>query len=127
MLKETLYSSWRSPWLAGQIILWAFILGLSLITALFLRFSSLETSSLPSITFCINAISLLSAGFIAGKRSGKKGWYYGGAQGIIYTLLIWLIAFLAFDTIMKVDPLVFGIFAFGTGALGGIFGVNTAK
>jgi putative membrane protein (TIGR04086 family) len=127
MLKETLHSSWRSPWLAGQIILWAFILGLSLITALFLRFSSLETSNLPSITFCINAISLLSAGFIAGKRSGKKGWYYGGAQGIIYTLLIWLIAFLAFDTLMKVDPIVFGIFAFGTGALGGIFGVNTAK
>lgn len=127
MLKETLRSSWRSPWLAGQMILWAFILGLSLITALFLHLSSLETSSLPTITFGINGVSLLSAGFIAGKKSKKKGWYYGGAQGIIYTLLVWLIAFLAFDTALKVDPMVFGIFAFGTGALGGIFGVNTVR
>ncbi|WP_237446647.1 TIGR04086 family membrane protein [Shimazuella alba] len=127
MLKETFRFGWNSPMVAGQIILWAFILGLSLITALFLRFSSLETSSLPTITFCINAISLLSAGFISGKRSGKKGWYYGGLQGIVYTLFIWLIAFLAFDTGLRVDPLVFGIFAFGIGALGGIFGVNTAR
>ncbi|WP_028775579.1 TIGR04086 family membrane protein [Shimazuella kribbensis] len=127
MLKETLRTGWHSPMVAGQMILWAFIFVLSLITALFLRFSSLETSSLPTITFCINAVSLLSAGFISGKRSGKKGWYYGGLQGIIYTLLIWLVAFLAFDTSMRVDPLIFGIFAFGIGALGGIFGVNTAR
>jgi putative membrane protein (TIGR04086 family) len=127
MVKEVFRLGWKSPVLAGQMMLWAFILVLSLITALFLRFSSLESSSLPTITFGINGISLLAAGFISGKKSRKKGWYYGGMQGIIYALLIWLIAFLAFDTSMKVDPLVFSIFAFGTGALGGIFGVNTAK
>lgn len=127
MWKQVLHTGWRSPVIAGQMILWGAILGFSLITALFLRFSSLETSSLPVITFGINAVSLLAAGFIAGKRSRKKGWYYGRLQGILYTVFIWLLAFLAFDAGMRVDPLVFGIFAFGTAALGGIFGVNTGK
>jgi putative membrane protein (TIGR04086 family) len=118
---------WKSPWIAGQLIIWLIVFILSVCTALLLRFTSLETSHLPTITFFINVISLFLGGWISGKKAGQKGWFYGGMQGIIYCLLLVLISFLAFDASMRVSPFVFGVCAFGVSALGGIFGVNWGK
>lgn len=116
-----------SPWILGQSIIWIIVFILSVITAFVLRYSDIQTSSLPLITFFINAIALLTGGFVSGKQSGKRGWIMGGIQGIIYTLLLMIIGFLALDTSLRVNPIVFGICSFGLGALGGIVGVNMSR
>lgn len=127
--KESLFGSfkwgWRSPWVAGQICIWGVVLVCSFITALMLKFTSLGSSQLPAISYAINALALLLGGFVSGRKAGQRGWYYGGLQGIIYAVILVLISFLAYDSRMMINPLVFVICAFLAGALGGISGVNT--
>lgn len=118
---------WRNPWFAGQLLIWIIVVMLSFIVALLLRYTSMGSTTLPAITFFINAVGLLCGGYMAGKRAGQRGWFFGGMQGIIYTLILGLISFLAFDLQMQTSILLFMLSAFGLGALGGIFGVNTGE
>jgi putative membrane protein (TIGR04086 family) len=116
-----------SPWLTGQLWIWGTVMAGSMATALLLRYSSLDSDLLPSIAYLLNALSLLAGGFMTGRKSGTKGWIHGGVQGLIYSAIILLLGFLAFDSSPTVHPLPFAICAFGLGALGGILGVNSRK
>ncbi|SDY03453.1 TIGR04086 family membrane protein [Thermoactinomyces sp. DSM 45892] len=130
-MKTTIFHSNRtglnSPWIMGQCVIWSSVLILSLSTAVVLRYTDLQTSSLPWITFLINASSIFTGGLISGKRTERNGWIMGGIQGILYTLILMIIGFLAFDTSLRVEPLIFGICSFGLGALGGMIGINLSK
>lgn len=130
-MKETIFHpnrvGWNSPWIAGQCVIWSAVFIFSLGTAVALRYTDLQTSSLPWITFLINATSIFAGGWISGKRTDKNGWIIGGIQGIVYTLILMIIGFLAFDTALRVEPLIFGICSFGIGALGGILGINMSE
>lgn len=127
MKKESISFPLRSPWILGQLAIWGTLLVGSLIIALLLRFTSFDASYIPFTTFLIHSISLFGGGFVAGKRAKKKGWYYGGWHGFLYTLLLILINFLAFDQMIKVSPILLAIFAFGLSSIGGIFGEYTTK
>lgn len=123
-------SNWklRSPWIAGQLTLWSILLLGSLFTSLFMHYSSISLSStLPTITFALNGCGLLVGGFVAGRKSSGKGWLYGGMQGIIYSCTLLFISFLAFDSGMRINPLLFSTFSFGVSAIGGILGINMKK
>lgn len=128
-MKERIFDSskWNlgSPWIIGQMIVWGVVLIGSLITAFLIRYSSLDSSLLPTIAYGINAGALMVGGFISGRKAGQKGWYYGGFQGLLYALIVILIGFLAFDSSMVINPVLFAISAFGISAIGGILGVNT--
>jgi putative membrane protein (TIGR04086 family) len=124
---DSLKGGLRSPWIAGQLYIWTMILMGSFIIALFMRYTSMTTNQLPMLIYTLNALSLLTGGFVAGKRAGTKGWAVGGIQGIIYVLLLMLICFLSFDASMAIHPGLFMICAFGLSSIGGIFGVNTSS
>jgi putative membrane protein (TIGR04086 family) len=130
-MKETWLDSakkgWRSPWVSGQLLIWSIILVGSFLVALFLRFSSLESNQLSVIAYLLNAVALFAGGFFTAKKTGKKGWYYGGIQGFIYTIIILFIAFLAFDSLPTVHLMLFFLSAFGISSIGGIIGVNQSK
>lgn len=118
----------QSPWIAGQLAIWSFVVFASFCTSLFMHYSSLHLSStLPTITFAINGCGLLLGGYVAGHKSGRKGWFYGGFQGIIYATILFSISFLAFDSGMRISPALFSAFSFGVGAIGGIIGMNVRK
>lgn len=127
MFWDALRRGWQNPWFSGQMLIWTLILILSFGLALLLRYTSLESSTVPAITYFINAVALISGGYISGKRAGERGWYFGGMQGVIYSLLLALLSFLAFDLQMNTNLFLFLISAFGMGALGGIFGVNAEQ
>ncbi|MDR6226356.1 TIGR04086 family membrane protein [Desmospora profundinema] len=116
----------NSPLLTGLLVIFAIVLAGSVVTALLLRFTATAESSLPYFTYGINGIALLAGGWCAGRKARQKGWLYGGLTGILYVGIILLIGFLAFDTVMRVQPLLFTLCATGLGAIGGIFGVNTS-
>ncbi|TCS96460.1 TIGR04086 family membrane protein [Hazenella coriacea] len=127
MLLDSARRSWKSPLLLGQLFIWSLILLGSFMIALLIRYTSMGMDALPIIAYMINALALLIGGFVSGRRSKQRGWYYGGLQGIIYALLVMLIGFLAFDTAMVINPILFAISSFGISAIGGILGVNTGN
>ncbi|MBD1371722.1 TIGR04086 family membrane protein [Hazenella sp. IB182357] len=120
-------SKLRSPLLLGQLIIWGIITLTSFFIAFLLRYTSFESVQVPMLAYATNFVSLLLGGFISGRFARAKGWLYGGIQGIIYALLLVIIGFLAFDTSLIINPLLFTICAFGLSAIGGIVGVNTTK
>lgn len=115
------------PVLSGLIYSFVITLGFVLIYSFLLYFTSLSDSHLSRLTYIITAISLSSGGFVSGKRAGQKGWYYGGITGIIYGLILAIIAFLAFDAGFNLNGLALITLTFLFGSLGGMFGVNTSK
>ncbi|MBA4541351.1 MULTISPECIES: TIGR04086 family membrane protein [Thermoactinomyces] len=130
-MKEAWFDSakkgWQSPWIIGQLFIWGIIFIGSFIVAIFLRYSSLESADIPILSYILNGLALFAGGFVAGKKSGKRGLYYGAAQGIIYVAILLLIGFLAFDSLTTFHPFMFSAFAIGLSSLGGILGVNNSK
>ncbi|MFD0694076.1 TIGR04086 family membrane protein [Paenibacillus sp. GCM10027628] len=99
----------------------------TVVTSLFLLLTSTQESSLHTLTTIIHAVSLFIGGWVAGKRAGSRGWYYGGMLGLVYFILIFLVGFLAFDAGLNLQSLQLLAILFISGALGGMLGVNTRK
>jgi putative membrane protein (TIGR04086 family) len=117
----------KSPLLAGLIYILLIVFTGTLITSLLLSISGIQESSLPYFAYTIHILALLVGGWIAGKRAGEKGWYYGGMSGLLYALLLTLTSFLGNDHGLGLDSLLILLASSGSGALGGIFGVNMRR
>lgn len=116
-----------SPVLSG--ILYAAIwlaIGALLLSAL-LRFGSMQEDDLPFYSLLVHGLAALAGGFITGKRSGTKGWYYGGLMGIVYGLLVLLVSFLSSNTGISGRTLTMLAETLISGAFGGIVGVNAKR
>ncbi|MDP5272766.1 TIGR04086 family membrane protein [Chengkuizengella axinellae] len=117
-----------SPMLSGIFYAFISLAILTLLTSIILKFSSMKESSLDTYVYFIHGLSLFVGGFISGKGKGNRGWYYGGLLGIIYGILILMISFLGFDSlVLTAQSIIFLTLSFFIGALGGIFGVNFKK
>lgn len=127
MKKEMIFAPFQSAWIAGQVAIWLLMLVGSFLVACLLQFTSFDASYLPLSAYILNALALLVGGWITGRKTKRKGWYFGGLQGVIYALCLLIIGFLAFDTMIRIHPFLFIICAFGLSAIGGIFGENTSK
>lgn len=99
----------------------------TLITSLLLLVTSTQESSLTTITSIIHGISLFVGGWVSGKRAGSRGWYYGGLLGILYSILIFIVGFLALDSGFSLQFLKLIALSFASGAVGGMLGVNSRK
>ncbi|OYD09902.1 TIGR04086 family membrane protein [Paludifilum halophilum] len=117
----------KNPVLLGVAVVLGLVLAGSVITALILRFTSVPESSMPYFTSTVNGIALLTGGWMSGRRAEQRGWLYGGLTGILYVGIVFVVGFLAFDTAIRVQPVLLTLCAAGLGAIGGIFGVNTGK
>jgi len=108
---------------------WAFGLMAAgaLALSLILAFTGQKESSLPTAAIVIHLIAAFIGGAAAGKHSGSRGWYAGGATGLLYALLLYLIGFLGFDRGFHASALIAAAVAFAVGAIGGIIGVNLKK
>ncbi|MFC5650116.1 TIGR04086 family membrane protein [Paenibacillus solisilvae] len=116
-----------SPMFSG--ILYAAIwlaVGALLLSAL-LRFGSMQENQLPLYSLLVHGLSALAGGFIAGKRSGSRGWYYGGMLGVLYGLLVLLISFLASNIGISGRTMAMIGESFLCGAFGGMIGVNAKR
>ncbi|RKD24660.1 hypothetical protein BEP19_05720 [Ammoniphilus oxalaticus] len=120
-------ASSSSPIITGALTTLGLVVIGSLLTSLLLHFSQMSELTLPYFTYSINGLSLLIGGYIAGRRGGQKGWYFGGLTGVAYFILVFLIGFLAFDVAPQLSVLLFLVIAFVVGALGGVLGVNLSQ
>jgi putative membrane protein (TIGR04086 family) len=116
-----------SPLIAGVIysILWL-ALG-ALLLSFLLYFSGMKENNLPQSALAIHGFSALAGGFVSGKRSGMKGWYYGALLGLIYGITVLTIGFLAANSGLSLNSALMLLAAMLAGAFGGMVGVNLKK
>lgn len=107
---------WSCLWLAAGVLL----------LSLLLAFSSVSENNMGTWVLGIHALAALAGGFVAARRSGRKGWYFGFSSGMLYTALILLISFLATDAKWTWEVLLVWLAAVLAGSIGGMIGVSTA-
>mgnify|MGYP001432785186 CR=1 FL=1 len=108
---------WSGIWLAvGALVLSALLTG-----------SSLNESGLLPWVFGVHGCASLAGGFVAAKRSGRKGWYFGMANGLLYAVLLLTVSFLATDAGWTSAVPILLLVTCLAGALGGILGVNAGS
>lgn len=114
----------RSPLLAGLLTAWSLIIVGSLLTAFVLNVTKVQEQNFNYFSYTINIFALLAGGWIAGRRSGRRGWYYGALTGLLYAVIVFLIGLLAFDNALDWTGLLYFTSAVVIAALGGMVGVN---
>ncbi|TVY11935.1 TIGR04086 family membrane protein [Paenibacillus cremeus] len=113
-----------SPLFVGLMYAGLFMLLGTLTASLILLGTNLPESSWLSSTLFIHGVAMFAGGLTTGKRSGSKGWYHGGLLGLVYTIIVWIIGFLAYDGGLSKELMYLGVVAFLAGAFGGMIGVN---
>jgi len=108
---------WSGIWLAiGAIILSVLLMG-----------SSLSESNMLPWVFGVHGCASMAGGFVSAKRSGRRGWYFGMANGLLYTVLLLTISFLATNASWTTAvPILLLVTCLG-GAFGGMLGVNASS
>lgn len=117
----------RSPLLSGLVYSMIFMIFGTLMISLIMLATNVQETSLFGYTMSIHGVSMFIGGIVSGKRSGTRGWYHGGMLGIFYCLIVAIVGFLAYDTGITEQTLYLLGLTFGTGALGGMLGVNLKK
>ncbi|MWC28780.1 TIGR04086 family membrane protein [Paenibacillus sp. MMS18-CY102] len=116
-----------SPTLAGALTACIWLAAGALILSFALRFSGMQETSLPMSSLIVHGCASLAGGFSSGRRSGRKGWYYGGALGLVYAILIILIGFLSINAGFSAQTWSLLTIVIPAGSLGGMIGVNLKK
>ncbi len=116
-----------SPLPAGLLHAFAAMIVCTLLVSLLLVFTNMREHNLSLYVYGIHGIALFMGGMTAGRRSGFKGWYFGGVTGILYTLLIMIISFLGFDAGLSIHTGILAVMSFVIGAVGGMIGVNLRR
>lgn len=108
---------WSGIWLA----LGALALSIALAS------TSLSENGLLPWVFTVHGFASFAGGFAAARKSGKRGWTYGLSNGLLYTILLLIVSFLATDAAWtSAVAVLFGVTAL-SGAFGGMLGVNTGS
>lgn len=119
-------TGWRAaaPFLSG--LLWSGIwLGVgTLLLSLLLAGTALQESELTPWVYGIHAFAAFCGGFVAARRTGRRGWYYGAVTGVLYTLAVLVASFLALDAAWSLRVAVMAGATGAAGAVGGMLGVN---
>ncbi|MFC4809034.1 TIGR04086 family membrane protein [Paenibacillus sp. GCM10023250] len=116
-----------SPLLSGILYAAMWLAAGALLLSMMLRWGSMQESDLPTYSLFVHGCSALAGGFVSGRRSRQRGWYYGGALGLVYGLLILLIGFLASNTGFGGKTLTMMLETLLCGSFGGMIGVNTKR
>lgn len=124
MIRRVLSFRIANPILSGMYYSFFWMMVGALILSLLLWSSGMQEQSLSRYIYVVHAIAALFGGMVAGKRSGRKGWYHGGLTGILYGFLIMVIGFLALDTSLRMGDLLLLGTVFASAAIGGMLGVN---
>ncbi|WP_258881647.1 TIGR04086 family membrane protein [Paenibacillus sp. sptzw28] len=116
-----------SPMLSGILYSAIWLAVGALLLASLLRWGSMHESELPLYSLAVHGLAALAGGFVAGKRAGQRGWYYGALLGIVYGLLVLLISFLASNSGVSLRTLTMLGETLACGSFGGIIGVNAKR
>ena len=116
-----------SPVLRGLMVSLVCMAAATVVASLLIKFTGMKEGSVTTSVYIIHSVSLFIGGWATGLRSGRKGWYYGGMMGILYSVVVILVGFLSYDAAFTTYTLILLALSFAAGALGGMIGVNMRK
>lgn len=109
----------------GIALAYTVTLGLILIVAIMLTYTSLEEKTIPLLNTIIMVLSITVGAIYLTLKVGRKGWLNGGAIGILYYLILLLLNILFLKeysiNIYTTSKLVISLI---TGIIGGMIGIN---
>ncbi|TFJ94009.1 TIGR04086 family membrane protein [Lentibacillus salicampi] len=110
---------------------WIIILGLLLLTSIFLafllRFTAMNEVTLSWITLAVGLVSLFVGGIVAGVKGKEKGWVIGAITGAGFTLFTFLVQYLGYQQGFSLDQSLHHAGFILAALLGGVIGVNVIK
>ncbi len=119
------FSSAAMGFLKGALIAALLTLIVFLAAAFILSYTPLPEGAIPYIAYIVQIIGAAISGFIPANRAGTRGILTGAVSGILYILLIWLIASLSSGSFLfDKHILTMLLMSLFSGAVGGILGVN---
>lgn len=108
----------------GVVAIFAIVIVSSLFFALLLRFTSLQESSISWLIMAVSFIALFIGGFVSGGKGKEKGWLIGGGTALLYSVIVFLIKFLGYESTFSSEQIMYHIGFLAISIIGGIFGVN---
>lgn len=108
----------------GLVTIVTIVLVASFIISLCLKFTGLTEASFTTVTLLISFVALFIGGIISGKKVQARGWFIGGGTGILYTIVVFSVQYLGFDSGFTTKQYLFFALYIAVAALGGIIGVN---
>lgn len=116
-----------SPLLSGVVWAVIWLAAGTLLLSLLLYGTAISEQDVVPWVFGIHGFASMCGGFVAARRSGRRGWSIGMATGLFYAVVVMLTSFLANDVGWTARiPMLIGLAAI-FGAIGGMFGVNTGS
>ncbi|MFD1038596.1 TIGR04086 family membrane protein [Virgibacillus byunsanensis] len=107
---------------------WIVILGLILLTSIFLafllRFTTFNETTLTWVTLTIGLISLFIGGIVAGVKAQQKGWIIGSITGLGFTIFTFLVQFLGYQQAFSLEQSLHHAGYIIAALIGGVVGVN---
>ncbi|THE15330.1 TIGR04086 family membrane protein [Bacillus timonensis] len=108
----------------GVVAIFVIVIVSSLLISLLLRFTSLQESSMSWVILGASFLALFIGGFVSGGKGKEKGWLIGGGTGVLYSIIVFIVQFLGYDTTFTVEQTMYHAGFLAAAAIGGIFGVN---
>lgn len=99
----------------------------TLITTIFSYFNILNDKVTSIVKIIIPIISMFIGGFFIGKNSNKKGFLEGLKLGVIFSIILIIFNYLAFDYSFKIKYLLFYSILIISSIFGSMIGINRKK
>ena len=103
------------------------ILILTFVITFFNYFNIINDKIISIFKILIPIISLFIGGFISGKRSKNKGWLEGLKLGSLFSILLIIFNFLAFNNSFEIKYLLFYLIIITSSIFGSMIGINQKK
>lgn len=116
--------------LKGNVIAYMITAIIFIAAALLLTYTGLPETSISLIAILTTIISAFIAGYDAAKGAKARGWFWGMSSGMVYAILLILIGSLVGKSLaltLTSRTITLLIIAIGSGALGGMIGINVKK
>lgn len=108
----------------GVVAIFVIVIVSSLLISLLLRFTSLQESSISWVILGTSFLALFIGGFVSGGKGKEKGWLIGGGTGILYSIFVFIVQFLGYDSTFTAEQSLYHGGFLAASVIGGIFGVN---
>ncbi|WP_100371970.1 TIGR04086 family membrane protein [Bacillus sp. FJAT-45037] len=109
----------------GGVLLIA--LSFSLMTSLFLTFTSYTEESIGWLITTVAFLALFIGGFMAGTKAKSKGMMVGALTALLFSLVTFLVQFLGYNEAFTNGQYMFHGLYLLVAAIGGIIGVNLSS
>lgn len=117
----------RKPVVRGLISSLLISVVLLILFSVLTEFSDLSEITLARCVYGSNMASTCLGAFLAARRAGNRGWYYGALTAVLFGCVLIVLGLFGGHFVFNSTTLLQFLLMAGVGAFGGMIGVNTVR